>query len=272
MISDEQCLAFEKEGYVVCRGLVPEPIVAAASDAFKTLVDRAAAGDFGGKFRWLYEEERVPQLDDDLLTPEKYCPEFGEVFDYLLPAIECILGSPVRASWLLLLTGGGGVPYGVPLHRDDNMVGGDDEEESIVRFRMKQSYFQTPLLPNDNFLQVVPGSHLRRATEEERAAAFSAEANPDVTDLVTIELQPGDVVFRHTDLLYQGWNPDGRPRWTMVSALWAQDVPMLSRETKYAQALSEGNHSHQFPPNLRAAVGRYLEAYETYQSAQTASN
>lgn len=247
---------------MVIRNLIDQNVVQAAATAFDQLLDRAVAGEFGDSFRWLHEEERIPHLDDDFLTPTKYDPAFGEMLETMILVIERLLEAPVRCSWLLLLTGGAGNEYGVPLHRDDNMVGGDDELELIDRFKMQQSYFQAPLLPNDRFLQVVPGSHLRAATEIENAVATSDVGNQDIPELVTIELQPGDAVFRHTDLLHQGWNPQGLPRWTMVSAMWANDVAMLDSERKYYDILKTPGYLDRFPKTVKVAVRRYLEMFE----------
>lgn len=257
----EQLDHFRREGYVVVRRLVDQGIIQDCAAAVEAILDRAAAGEFGPDFRWIHEAARLPTPEDDLLAPEKFAPAFGQLLETLLPFVENILQKPVRCSWLMQLSGGAEVPYAVPLHRDDSMVGGPDEFAQINRFAMNQTYFQAPLLRNDKFLQVVPRSHLRVATDVEAAAAMSAEATQDVPDLLTIELQPGDVVFRHANLLHQGWNPQGLPRWTLVSALWASDTPLLDSERKYFDVLNDAAHRERFPPRLRASVQHYLNAF-----------
>lgn len=263
----DQRARWEEQGYLVVRGILDGECIRALSEALDRILDRAAAGAYADRFRWIDEERRIPDFISDLLSPGKYDPAFGVMLDEaMIPFIEGLVGEPVRCSWMMLLAGGGGKPYRVPLHRDNSAVNAPDEEEWIERLRGRQCYFQAPLWP-DNFLHIVPGSHLRVANEVEIAAAESDGHSVEVPGEITIELEPGDVVFRHTNALHAGVNPEGHARRTFVSGVWAASLPLLDIERQDYALLDHPGFVEGLPGHCRAAVERYLEAYRSAQPA-----
>ncbi|NNF00562.1 MAG: hypothetical protein HKN25_16205, partial [Pyrinomonadaceae bacterium] len=168
----EQNTEFRQKGYVVVRDAVPGEIIQSVSEAVNKIVDRAVAGEFTDPpFKWLDEAARIPYWMNDLLTPRKYYPAFGEFLDTIIsPFIESLLGAPVRCSWFSMLTCGSGIPYTTPVHRDNSKLGSEDELETLENFDMQQCYIQAPILANDHFLQMIPGSNSRAATPEEIGA------------------------------------------------------------------------------------------------------
>ena len=55
-----------------------------------------------------------------------------------------------------------------------------------------------PLLPTDNILQIVPGSHTRESTAEEVAAAIASRSDPHGVEMpgaVTVKLEAGDAAY-----------------------------------------------------------------------------
>ena len=253
---------FEQHGYVVVRNAIDDDLVASLLFAVERIIDRALGGDSSTEIRWIDEERRMPDMMNDLLSPGKYGPAFGLLFDTVtLPFVESLLGVPVRCSWLSLFPSGAGHPYSTPLHRDNN-PGGSEEIQLLERHRMRQCYFQAPLTPEDRFLQVVPGSHLRAASEAEIAASAPGWDGEQLPGLTTVTLEPGDVVYRHTDMLHRGWNPKGTLRWTLISSLWAAAMPILDIEKQDHETLSEPGFIGTLSPRLQSSVQRYLEAFE----------
>ena len=73
-----------------------------------------------------------------------------------------------------------------------------------------------PLLLRDKFLQLVPASHLRPSTTVELAAGRYAEdlgltpslfweGRPWLPNGVTVELEPGDIVYYNSQFWHHGW-------------------------------------------------------------------
>ena len=259
----QQRQQFEEQGYLVVRHALDGALVKALVDAVVRIIDRAVEGEFDPAFRWIDQEKRLPDVMNDLLGPQKYDPVFGQFFDNVtLPFVETLLDTRVRCSWLTLFTSAANNPYSTPLHRDNNGMGCPDERELLKQYHMQQCYFQAPLLADDGFLQVVPCSHQRAATEAEIAASACGWDGEQLPGLITVELSPGDVVYRHTNMLHRGWNPKGLPRWTLISSLWAAGVPMLEIERQDHGALCGPGFLDRLSPRLRTSVQRYLEAFQ----------
>ena len=77
--------------------------------------------------------------------------------------------------------------------------------------------------------QVVPGSHARRSTAEEREVCVSGLAG-DVDRVmpggIEVRINPGDVAYFDAGILHRGWNPKGRSRWTIHNVTCAP-LPVL---------------------------------------------
>jgi Phytanoyl-CoA dioxygenase (PhyH) len=67
-------------------------------------------------------------------------------------------------------------------------------------------------LYHDTSLCVVPGSHLRARTQTERDADPMASTLPN---MLTVELQPGDVVFYNNNILHRGVYDSSKDRLTL---------------------------------------------------------
>ena len=96
-------------------------------------------------------------------------------------------------------------------------------EELTFGSNFKHIEWNAPLKPGDHFLNIVPGSHIRRSTPEERAVCVSG-LNGDVDRVmpggIEVNVEPGDVVYFDAGILHRGWNPEGRTRWTLHNVTW----------------------------------------------------
>ena len=115
-----------------------------------------------------------------------------------------------------------------------------------------------PLFP-DRYLQIVPGSHLRPATAEERAVLEhnAAGAMPGQRD---VTMEPGDVAFYFANLLHRGYNPKGALRWTMHHAFMRADEPVQSYDQGQDSWILQPGNLDSLPPTLRLHMQRYLDA------------
>jgi hypothetical protein len=86
-------------------------------------------------------------------------------------------------------------------HRDDIAATATAEEE-LARLNKPAWHAQWNLaLYDDSSLVVVPGSHKRARTEEERNADPFAK---HITDQKIVHMKPGDVVFYNNNILHRG--------------------------------------------------------------------
>ncbi|MCH8289872.1 hypothetical protein IH992_02040 [Candidatus Poribacteria bacterium] len=78
---------------------------------------------------------------------------------------------------------------------------------------------------------------------------------------LTIELEPGDIAFRHGNLLHRGLNPDGVWRRTLFAGFWRIDVPVWWEDCADREAMLAPGHLDRVPPRLRVALQQYIKAF-----------
>lgn len=252
---------WEEQGFVVIRKAYSKERASTMVEALNDVIARGARGGFKRPLQWLDQRQGIPSFIPDLLSGEKYREPLGQFLDEaVLPLIEELIG-PARCTWMTLFSNGGGHSYDLPWHRDFCPFDLPQEQVILERDLQTQCTFQTALKPNDNFLQLVPGSHTRplNAAESEVLNSDPLSALPGQ---VVIELEPGDVVLRHGNILHRGHNPEGKPRWMMTSSLWSADSPIWTMEKQDYELLSEPGFTERLPGNLRVSVERFLNAFE----------
>ena len=268
-VTDDQRQAYHQRGYVIIRNALDSDRVQSLSHAIERILDRALAAEFTDPpFKWIDPEQRVPDCIPDLFHPGKYDQAFGQWFDAeIIPRAEGLLDAPVRCSWLTLFSSGGGYHYGTPWHRDHCDLDGPAEVPVLQRDLLRQCFVHAPLMPADHFLRVVPGSHTRPATETELSAS-KVDWDGQMPDELAIELEPGDIAFRHGNIVHRGWNPEGKPRQSLISSFWWAGVPVWSNEATDRQAMLSPGHLDRMPPLTRTCFYRYLEAFPECEPRQ----
>jgi hypothetical protein len=214
---------FHALGYFVLRGAFSPQRVAGLTAAVSRWADRVAAAEDAAAGTvdegvWIDREKRLPQRVGNMLTPDKYEPEYADWLEEdVLPGLRaCISGGRVRHSIFGMLAGGAGMAYRQHWHKDSHNIGvvpGSSEELAVAqKVHGHTVQFNAPLIAGDSFLWVVPGSHLRASTAEELAvcAANRAAVTPPavmtgggITDVpdeqapmpggMAVRLEPGDV-------------------------------------------------------------------------------
>ena len=251
--------AFHEQGYIVLRSAFSQERIALLRAGLERLMDDALAGRC--EIGWINQEKRLPNRISGMLGPDKYQPEFAEWLDEdLAPIIESLLGEPGRHSLFGMLAGGDGQPYLQAWHRDIGKPGAPDEEEFLRHHDGRSVQFNAPLQPHDHFLQIVPASHLRASTPAEIKAAADGE-NAGMPNPLTVEMEPGDIAFYNANLWHRGWNPQGATRWTMHSAFWRPQYPVMKHEYGQREDMLTPGHLERMPPVTRAYIQRYLDAY-----------
>jgi hypothetical protein len=250
---------YQREGYFIRRGIIPLEQVEALKADVRGLLERSAAGE-GPEVPWINREERIPERLGALLRPEWIQPAFIDSLEQgpYFSIAEQLLGGPVRYSLFGMLAGGNGKPYIQGWHRDLAPIGGDQELPVLERGQRTVMQINAPLFP-DRYLTIVPGSHRRPTTAEEREV-LTQNAAGDMPGQLVVETEPGDVAFYYPNLLHRGYNPEGRLRWTMHHAFLSAAAPVYQHERGQETWISQPGYLDSLPPTLRAAMQRYLDA------------
>lgn len=146
-------------------------------------------GELGKKFQYLYTDEKILNVVKDILQT-----------DVLNMELLNMLINPERKD------------FDLRWHRDDVEYTATAEQEMEVLERCAFAGAQFNLaLEDDVNLIVVPKSHLRPRTEEERSKIHFEE----ITDQLIVHLEPGDCAFYNPNILHRATYSTERPRVTI---------------------------------------------------------
>jgi ectoine hydroxylase-related dioxygenase (phytanoyl-CoA dioxygenase family) len=250
---------YREQGYVILPGILPMAEIEALKADVRDLVERSAASQ-GPEIAWINKEKRIPERLGQLLRPGWIQPSFADSLANgpYFPIAEQILDAPIRYSLFGMLASGDGKPYVQNWHRDLAPIEGEHELPILERNYRMVTQINAPLFP-DRYLTIVPGSHLRRTTPAERAVLAQSPTG-DMPGQMTVETEPGDIVFYYPNLLHRGYNPTGALRWTMHHAFLRADAPVGGHERGQEGWITQPGYLDALPPALRLSMQRYLEA------------
>ncbi len=258
-LSEEQRRTYREEGYLIFRAAYDADRVQSLIDGVERLIDRGLAR--ACEIRWIDRECRLPNRIGHMLHPDKYDPAFAAWLDAdIIPTVEAIFDAPGRHSLFGMLASGGGQSYSNPWHRDLCRPGALNEAEILERDLSRHVQFNAPLKPGDRFLQIVPGSHARPSTEAE-LEVYTDNPNGNMPGQITVELEPGDIVYYNANLWHRGLNPEGILRWSMHTAFWRAELPVWQHEYGQRDAMLTSGYLDRMPPGTRAFIQRYLDVY-----------
>ncbi|MCE9589963.1 MAG: phytanoyl-CoA dioxygenase family protein [Planctomycetes bacterium] len=272
---------YHHEGYIILRGAFSPARVKSLVDGVNRIMDLALEGKC--QMGWLDKERRLPARIGNMLHPDKYQPAFAQWLDEdLNPQIEALIGGPARHSLFGMLAGGAGDPYLQAWHRDIGKPGAPDEVEFLHHHHGRFVQFNASLVEDDHYLNIVPASHLRASTAQEIAVSgrkgfTRTGTGPIAADEVraieawdkeqpmpggmVVRMEPGDIAYYNANLWHRGWNPAGGKRWTMHSAFWKPQYPVMSHEHGQREVMLTPGHLDRMPPVTRAYIQRYLDVY-----------
>lgn len=90
----------------------------------------------------------------------------------------------------------------------------EEEAEQLLQHPYAGTQFNMALT-NDECLIVVPGSHKRVRTDEEREITTSEDAKQVIPGQITVKLNPGDVVFYNSNILHRAQYFSSQERLTL---------------------------------------------------------
>ncbi|MGW0521476.1 phytanoyl-CoA dioxygenase family protein [Crossiella sp. NPDC003009] len=213
---------FVDEGFVLVPGVIEESTRA----TWRAAVDRAAAavrakpGDYDTRYTLRTEQETDTWGVSHIFEPSLYDPVFAEVFEHpgVMGFVHAVLGERLRFWTAHALWEPSTVDYELNWHKDNMETDrySPDGRSTHVQFNV--------CLTDDDCFRVVPGSHKRPLTEEERAQAESKGTGPLPGEKV-VRAKAGDVLFMNHHALHRGSGSAGVERRTLHVNLQAADEP-----------------------------------------------
>lgn len=194
-----------------------------------------------------------------LLAPEFGEPVFGEILAYegITRYAEAFLGPELRMGHVHLWAADGG--YDTGWHRDlgpakDNTY---DEEMALLSRPMIGLRYQVALV-DDPCLWLVPGSHRRYRTEEERQA-LAFDGKRDISTQVNVPLKRGEMLLWSGYTVHRGRKPpDLEQRLSMTIGLFRYDPqePKMAMDERFRWKLAD-NIRDSLPPRSQLYYDRW---------------
>lgn len=224
MLSQQQVDEYREDGYLITEDAVQPKMLEELTEAALRVVDRIRSGEV------VDDEDGIrtggpgaePAFVSGLMAPEFGEPVFAEYLgsEEVARCVRPLLGDELRLGWVHLCAIAGDYLGG--WHRD---VGGQDrnagyEEEMALLARHRKYLVKWHMaLVDDPCLWIVPGSHRRFRTDEEKECLVNG-GQGELPDGLRIDLKKGQTIFWNGNTIHRGRKPEGmKDRLTLMGAL-----------------------------------------------------
>lgn len=240
---------------------------------------RAAAGRVTDKTRSGEWPHKGDTGDGDiwgvnhLLHPDLGEPMFGEYMasDLVLDMATELLGPSLRLSFLGMFVDPAERDFAFGWHRDGLRREVAPEEEVAILARPQDSIQWNTALYDEACFLIVPGSHRRAATAEERAIQFRRPMEPMPGEM-TVPLQAGQAVYYHSQLLHRNVYPAGRRRATLHACLHRHPTEeTLPFYYEFVSWLETPGVRARLPPRLLPLYDNWLALAEAIKRQEEAT-
>jgi len=224
MVTDAEKARFHEEGFLIRRRVFNEEEVLTYRSAVERVLAKCRSGVYRD-VRWVDNERDDFWGVNHILHGAVREAAFLASLEHpgIYDTIAGLIGERLRYGVCTLLVNTERKPYHIGWHRDLPAPPGVDEVEHLKGV-VGHVQLNGALYP-DATLYIVPGSHRRYASEEEREIMGHRPLDTMPGELC-VELEAGDVVFYNACLLHKGKNESRAKRQTLHYALASEDLPM----------------------------------------------
>jgi hypothetical protein len=267
MLTDEQLSQFETDGYVTIEEAVEPRLLEPLRAAAERVTERTRRGE------WPHRRG-APEGDvwgvQNLLHPDLEEPVFAEYMatDAVLEVARGLLRDDVRLGLVNLLVNPSKADFEIEWHRDMIRRELPPEEEVRELNRFMDTVQWNTALYDDPCLLIVPASHNRASTPEERDAQFRRPMVPLPHQRV-VELKAGQGVYYNNLLIHRGVYPSGRKRATLHAALARAETREYDIDLDYLSWMAEPSFREAVPGRLSPVYENWLKAYRKKSAARS---
>jgi ectoine hydroxylase-related dioxygenase (phytanoyl-CoA dioxygenase family) len=245
-LTSEQIQHFYTEGYVVVENAVEPDMLRPLREAAARVVAKTRSG------AWPYKRDAG---DGDiwgvshLLHPDLGEPIFAEYVASppVLEVVGDLLGPDLKLELVNMLVNPAKHDYEIGWHRD--LVRADlppDEEVAMLK-DMGQGVQWNTALYDEACLMIVPASHLRAKTPEERDVCFNRPKD-SMPHQMAVSLQAGQGVYYNANLLHRGVYSCRQQRETIHACM--ESVHASVRKIDALAWMKTPGFRESLPPNL----------------------
>jgi ectoine hydroxylase-related dioxygenase (phytanoyl-CoA dioxygenase family) len=218
MLTEAQLRQFREDGYVIIDEAVEPSMLEPLRAAAARVTERTRAGEWPHK--------RKAGEDDiwgvsHLLHPELDEPVFAEYMASapVLDVAADLLGTDrLRLELVNMLVNPAQREFAIGWHRDLLRREVPAEEEIAILGQLQDGVQWNTALYDEASLLIIPGTHRRCATPEERDAQFRRPMEP-VAGQMAVTLKPGQGVYYNSQLIHRGIYPHRQRRETIHACM-----------------------------------------------------
>ncbi|ORZ00418.1 hypothetical protein BCR43DRAFT_485184 [Syncephalastrum racemosum] len=255
--------ALKRDGYVIVDNLIPEEMFGRLKEACDRVVDRARKGDW--KYRRLVGTQFPPWTEgtdvwgvQHLIHPELHEPVFLEWYgsEALMSAVCQLLHAKpedLQLELFNLLINPQDSDFDLTWHRDAVPAETPaDQEEEKLKIPHYGTQWNTALY-DDACLFVVPNSHRRVRTPEERDITINDPKSHKMPGQLQVNLKPGQTVFYDNNILHRAAYFCANKRATLHASMGTIEGGHHRAATIFQHGLDWMN-SKEFQDNLPASL------------------
>ena len=272
MLSQQQVDEYREEGYLITEDAVQPKMLEELARAARRVVDRVRSGEV------VDDEDGVrtggpgaePAFVTGLMAPEFGEPVFAEYLgsEEVAACIRPFLGDELRLGWVHLCAIAG--DYRGGWHRDvggqDRNAGYEEETALLARYRKYMVKWHMALV-DDPCLWIVPGSHRRYRTDQEKECLVNG-GQGELPDGLRIDLKKGQTIFWNGNTIHRGRKPRGmKERSTLMGALVDHRSEYEEGEKGDQRWLLAGNVRDGLPPRTRSYYDNWRSLAEPRMAA-----
>lgn len=250
---------YQTQGYFIVDDAVDPDMMAPLLEATRRVKAKARSGDVD------IFTHRTPSGEPWAIRG-LFAPEFNEpVFaDYLasqhvMQYVEPLLGSELRLGGVLIFTSPDEEDWSGGWHRDfgKNERDGTYEVEMEILNRPLASLKWHLALVDDSCLQLVPGSHRRYRTDEERDRLLK-NRHADISTQAVMHLKAGQSIFWNGHTVHRGIYNKTPERLTLAGSWQKHDPDEEPQETDGRVKWMLADNVREFlPERMRPAYDRW---------------
>lgn len=272
MKGTERADQYREQGYFIAGDAVEPRLLEELAAAALRVVERVRSGEV------VDDDDGIrtggpgaePAFVSGLMAPEFGEPVFAEYLgsEEVARCVRPLLGDELRLGWVHLCAIAG--DYRGGWHRD---VGGQDrdagyEEEMAILARYRKHMVKWHMaLVDDPCLWIVPGSHRRFRTDEEKECLLNG-GQGELPGGLQIVLEKGQTIFWNGNTIHRGRKPDGmKERSTLMGALVDHRSEYDEGEKGDQRWLLAGNVRDGLPPRTR----RYYDNWRSLAEPRMAA-
>jgi ectoine hydroxylase-related dioxygenase (phytanoyl-CoA dioxygenase family) len=265
---------FYRDGYVVDRNVFDGDTLRRLRELAGRIKEKTCREFPEGTRYWTGKQYKLDQLTpeqralatwgvNEITRPGFFEPDLVNVFAHprVSEVMHALLGPEPRAWGIKILWTPRLVAYNLQWHRDQMKP---DVYDLVATKPAANDHIQfNAALNQDNCFVVVPGSHRRKLTPVE----WNAVRHDPVADLpgqLTVELEPGDILYMDAHALHRGRSDTSLDRLTLHYSAQAQWVPLKpwGDPSDFAWIQSD-TFIHQLHPDARPLYERLRTARRT---------